>query len=263
MINSFSSRTAFSNYQIFKSSNQPAMFEKIILLSLILLLSNGLHAQNASDAKAVEIAGQVMKAMGGQKNWDKTRFVAWTFFDRRRLWWDKHEGLVRIESFADSTIYLVNVVSGTGTVKRKGVVMEHPDSIAKYVNRGKSMWINDSYWLVMPFKLTDPGVTLKHLGTEKFADGKMADVLQLTFENVGDTPENRYKVYVDQTSHLVVQWDYFAKASDAEPRISNTWDNYKRYGKILLSGERGKRGKLADIAVWKKMPKEVFTEFEK
>lgn len=238
------------------------LFQKTTLFALILTLSNGLAAQNASDPKAVEIAGQVMKAMGGQKSWDKTRFVAWTFFDRRRLWWDKHEGLVRIESFADSTTYLVDLVNETGMVKRKGVVMEHPDSIAKYVKRGKSTWINDAYWLVMPFKLTDPGVTLRYLGTEKSADGKMTDVLQLTFEKVGDTPENKYKVYVDQNSHLVVQWDYFAKASDTEPRISNSWDNYKRFGKILLSGERGKRGKLADIAVWKKMPKEVFTSFE-
>ncbi|NUO03036.1 MAG: hypothetical protein HUU01_20700, partial [Saprospiraceae bacterium] len=231
------------------------MFQKmILLLAVALFVSKGLSAQNASDPKAVEIAGQVMKAMGGQKNWDKTRFVAWTFFGRRRLWWDKHEGLVRIESFADSTIYLVDVGKETGTVKRKGVVLEHVDSIAKYVKRGKSMWLNDAYWLFMPYKMMDPGVTLRHLGTEALAAGNQADVLQLTFENVGDTPENRYKVYIDQRTHLVVQWDYFAKASDAEPRISNSWDNYSRYGKILLSGDRGKRGKLDDIAVWKKMP---------
>jgi len=238
------------------------MFQKTTLLLLLsLFVGTQLSAQNASDAKAIEIADQVMSAMGGQQQWDETRYIAWTFFDRRRLWWDKHEGQVRIESFADSTIYLVNIVNGTGSVKRKGQVLEHPDSIAKYVQRGVSIWINDSYWLVMPFKLRDPGVTLRYLGEEALPDGTNTEVLQLTFEDVGDTPENKYKVFVDKASQLVVRWDYFAKASDTEPRISNPWSDYKRYGKILLSGERG-RGKMGDIAVWQELPKEVFTSFE-
>ncbi len=239
------------------------MIQKATLLSIfVLLFLGGLTAQNNSDAKAIKLADRVMKAMGGQKNWDKTRVIAWTFFDRRRLWWDKQEGLVRIESYADSTIYLLNIVTETGTVNRKGTVMTHPDSIAKYVRRGKSIWINDSYWLLMPFKLKDPGVTLRYLGAEKTEAGAIAEVLQLTFENVGDTPENRYKVYIDPKSHLVVQWDYYAKASDPEPRLSNSWGNYQRYGKVKLSGDRGKRGKLANIAVWKSVPEVVFTSFE-
>ena len=38
-------------------------------------------------------------------------------------------------------------------------------------------WINDSYWLVMPYKLLDPGVRLRHLGERTTSEGETADVL--------------------------------------------------------------------------------------
>ncbi len=33
-----------------------------------------------SDPKAVEIADQVMQAMGGRKAWDNTHYISWNFF---------------------------------------------------------------------------------------------------------------------------------------------------------------------------------------
>ena len=45
-----------------------------------------------SDAKAIEIADQVMEAMGGRKNWDDTRYLFWNFFGVRTLLWDKQSG---------------------------------------------------------------------------------------------------------------------------------------------------------------------------
>ena len=45
----------------------------------------------------------------------------------------------------------------------------------------------------MPFKLKNSGVTLKYLGdTTATKDGKPADVLQLTFEGMGVTPDNKH-----------------------------------------------------------------------
>jgi hypothetical protein len=33
-------------------------------------------------------------------------------------------------------------------------------------------WINDAYWLVMPWKLQDPGVTLSYVKTDTLQMGK-------------------------------------------------------------------------------------------
>ncbi len=219
--------------------------------------ADGFDGEN-SDAAAIAIADEVMAAMGGRNNWDGTRYLAWNFFGRRHLLWDKKSGNVRITT--DDATYLINVFDDSGKVMKGGEELTHPDSVGKYVDRAKKIWINDSYWLVMPFKLKDSGVTLNSLGKDTTATGDTADKLQLKFKEVGVTPNNMYWVYVDETSRLVTQWDFFTNADDEKPRFSNPWQDYKQHGDILLSGDRG-RGKLTDIAVYQTLPDSVFTTF--
>lgn len=222
--------------------------------------ADGFNA-TGSDARAIELADSVMAALGGRVNWDNTRYLTWNFFGSRKLLWDKLERKARVESLRDSSVYIVDLDSGEGMVKRKGEILSDPDSIALYTERGKGMWINDSYWLVMPYKLKDSGVTLKYLGQDTTQAGKMAEVLQLTFKDVGNTPNNKYQVYVDPDTYLVTQWEFFPNASDASPRFVNPWNDYKKYGTILLSGNRGQRS-ITDIAVLESVPEDAFESLE-
>lgn len=201
----------------------------------------------ASDAQAVAIADEVMQAMGGRKAWDETRTLSWNFFKRRKLFWDKQAGTCRIEWLNRPWNIMVNLNDGTGKVILDGVEQTHPDTLAKYLDIGKKVWINDSYWLVMPFKLKDSGVTLRYLGETKTDLGEASDLLQLTFSGVGVTPENKYHVWVDKKSRLVTQWAYFEKFSQEKPDIVNPWGAYVRCGKILLSTDRGSRGTLEPV----------------
>lgn len=114
----------------------------------------------------------------------------------------------------------------------------------------------------MPYKLKDSGVTLTYRGEETLEDGRKCDVLQLTFKDVGDTPQNKYYVYVDRESKLVIQWSYFTHADDAEPRFTLPWKNWQRYGDILLSDDRGRSSKMEDIAVFDELPASVFNSPE-
>jgi len=213
--------------------------------------------QANSDPEAVEIADRVMEAMGGRTNWDQTRFLAWNFFGRRHLTWDKWTDRVRIEIPGDDLLILVNVGDLSGTVKKGGSIQENSDSLTHYLGKGKSIWINDSYWLVMPFKLKDSGVTLKYLGEGKSLSGDPMDILGLTFEGVGDTPQNRYEIGVDKESDLVCQWAFFKNAEDTLAAFTLPWKNYKQYGNILLSGDREKY-QLSEIQVFDSLPDQVF-----
>lgn len=217
--------------------------------------------EEASDAEAIVLADAVMEAMGGRAAWDETRYLKWTFFGRRTLWWDKFTGDVRIEIPADSTVFLVNIFDKTGKVGLQGKSVTDADSLRKYLDRAESIWINDAYWLVMPFKLKDSGVTLKYLGKDTIQGGDLADVLQLTFEEVGRTPNNKYLIYVDQKDSLVKQWDFFTNYEDPEPRFSTPWLAYQQHGPILLSGDRG-RNNLTDIAVMESVKEGTFTNLE-
>lgn len=212
-----------------------------------------------SDAKAIEIADQVMETMGGEKNWDATKHIRWNFFDVRSHFWNKRTGDVRIESLKDDLVILMNIDKMKGKVFKNGSEVIHPDSVKRYIEDGKKWWINDSYWLVMPFKLKDPGVTLKYIGEDE--KDPQTEILQLTFEEVGVTPENKYWVYVDKNEKLITKWAYFKKASQAEPDFVMPWENYQKHGEILLSGNRGE-GSLTNIAVYETLPNEVYRSFD-
>jgi hypothetical protein len=215
-----------------------------------------------SDPAAIELADSVMEAMGGRENWDNTRYISWNFFGRRDLVWDKKEGNVRIESAPDTTIYLVNINDLTGRVQIKGQELTEPDSLKKMLTKARSIWINDSYWLLMPFKLKDSGVTLKYLGEDTTLTGVKCNVLELTFDNIGDTPQNKYRVYVDMSDNLVKQWAYYKEASQDSASQVWPWDNYKRYGNLLLSADRSDNRGPRNVRIDEKLPPEIFTGFE-
>lgn len=215
-----------------------------------------------SDPKAIQLADGAMKAMGGRKAWDETHFITWNFFGNRRLVWDKWKGNVRIDNLKNDQTIILNIFTDKGRVFRNGAEVTDPDSVAKFVKQGKGAWINDSYWLVMPFKLKDSGVTLKYQGEENTQDGKAADLLQMTFKGVGNTPDNKYKVWVDKQTHLVSQWAYYAKFTDEKPGFVRPWADYQKHGRILLASDRGDRD-ITDIMVFTGLPGEVFTEFER
>lgn len=201
-----------------------------------------------SDAIAIDIANQVVDASGGKAAWDETRYVGWNFFGSREHVWDKQTGDVSIKSLRSPVEINMNILTKTGRVWLDGQETNQVDSLSKYLQKGYEWWVNDSYWLVLPFKLQDSGVTLKYLGDSQTQEKKIADVIELTFENVGVTPQNKYHIYVDKTSRHIVQWDFYTKASDEEPRFQIPWKDYKKYGQIYLSGDRGRR-QVSDISV--------------
>jgi hypothetical protein len=215
----------------------------------------------ASDEKAMEIADKVMEAQGGRKSWDTTRFLSWNFFDMRTLWWNKQTGDVRIEmNDPGNTIILLNIHDESGKVKRNNEIMTDPDSVSFYIKRGKGMWINDSYWLFMPFKLKDSGVTLTYVGEDSTEMGVSSDVLQLTFENVGNTPQNKYHIWVDKSDNLVKQWAFYRENTMEEPNFITPWLGYDKYGNVLLAGDRGERD-ITNIEVRSEFDPSIFTKF--
>ena len=208
-----------------------------------------------SDAQAVALADSVIAACGGWENWEKTRFIKWVCLGKRLNVWDKHTGNVRLESRA--SLVLMNLNTKQGRAWKGSAEITEPEELKRAMDYGYEAWINDSYWLVLPFKLKDGGVTLKYLSADTTRDGRPADVLSLTFKNVGVTPNNKYHVYVDKETRLLTQWAYYMDAPDALPRFTAAWANYQKYGAILLADDRGAK-RHTDLAVYEELPAAVF-----
>ncbi|MDH3650263.1 MAG: hypothetical protein OEQ53_11305 [Saprospiraceae bacterium] len=215
-----------------------------------------------SDPQAMQIADEIMDAMGGRQVYDNTRILSWTFFDFRHLVWDKQSGDVRIDSPRDSTVYLLNMESGQGRV-RVGSRELAGDSLRMMLDKGKGIWTNDSYWLLLPFKLKDSGVTLKYVREDTTQGGVASDVLQLTFSNVGLTPHNKYEVWVDKADHLIKQWSFYAKADAEEANSTWPWDNYQQIADLLISADRSDKKGPKNVQIFERVEDSVFSQWLK
>lgn len=218
-----------------------------------------------SDRRAVRLADSIVRYHGGWGAYAATRFLEWNFFGVRALKWDKHQQRVRIESERDQMTYLVNYGGEnlSGRVQRGDTEITEPDSVAYFLDKAHSIFINDSYWLVHHYKLKDSGVTLKLVDDDAVDPQakRLSFVLDMTFDGVGDTPGNRYRLYVDKVNFRINTWQFFRQAADEKPAIETPWKAYFPMGNIALSEDRGGRFQLAPVLVDELTDESVFSEF--
>ncbi len=215
-----------------------------------------------SDPEAIRVAEDVIEASGGAQAWDSLNVLKFNFFDRRWLLWDKAHEKVRIEQVSNDTKTILDLKTRTGKVFKDGKEWTDQDTLNKYLEAAYKTWINDVYWLAAPFKFMDGGVILKYLKEDTTAKGISSDVIELTFDSVGVTPQNKYHVWVGKNSSLVSQWAFYRNQTDSLPLFTCPWDSYVRYGNIFLSSDRGTDRQFSGIKVLKKAPENAFINFE-
>ena len=216
-----------------------------LVLTAAMTVLVAMPSQAESDPRAVKVADEVMKALGGKDAWDKTRYLRFDFgFERdgklqtRAHTWDKWTGRYRLEgqdAQGQPFVVLMNVNTREGQAWVNGQ-RAAADEEKKLLERAYGTWINDTYWLLMPYKLRDPGVTLGYDG-EAQEGGATYDKLALSFDNVGLTPKDRYWVWVNRDTRLVDRWDFVLKGEDAPP-TTFLWKDWRRVGDVKLAGER-------------------------
>ncbi len=221
----------------------------VVVLSLLLSLSVPIRAQMAGgESLLVEnpagdsLASAVVSAAGGEA-WssDQRRTIAFTFVLRRdgkelgryRHFWERHFNRVTVEgTMRDGRKWRAVVndhASREGLASVDGAAA--PDSLRdQIVEAGYGRFVNDSYWLMMPLKLLDPGVHRARLADTTF-NGNPVQVLFIWFDNVGLTPGDRYRIFVDPTSYQVVGWRYMLQSNRTGEYI---WDKVTTVGPITL-----------------------------
>ncbi len=214
------------------------MKQCVLSLWVMLLMLSLLSQAEETDVKARELADAVFKASRGE-NWAKVSSIRFTFYVGQGgevIVWAAHDWNVR-----DGT----DTITWSGKTVKVNVWNPATDADAK---AAYARWVNDSYWLLMPLKLRDPGVTLASRGLREL-DGKKCEVLNLSFHRVGLTPGDQYDIYIDPATHLVRHWDFMPSP---DKKISGTWDGYRDFGGLKLSTEHtfgDKRIWFSDVAV--------------
>ncbi len=227
-------------------------------------------AQTASDTgsvdeRAVAVADRAMEALGGADAWANTHVIRFHFAGRRTHVWDKATGRHRVEGKTrdgDSYVVIENVVTREGRAWLDGQPASG-DKAAELIENAYGAWVNDTYWLIMPYKLRDPGVILRYDGEEEI-DGVTYDRLALSFEHVGLTPGDRYWAWFNRSTGLMDRWGYVLEdqPADSAPTLW-LWQGWQRYGGIMLAPLRVRVGEdrqldLGPIEVTDSVPDAVF-----
>ncbi len=211
---------------------------------------------------AYEVVDAIWYHLGGKEAYEKCRYLefVWTYEHEgdvkatRSHTWDRYEGDYVLE-FTDSKTHdtykvYFNVNSRKGVAFKNGAAVGE-DETAQVLERAYSMFINDTYWLLLPTKLNDPGVRLQFIGharkagerdieepsapswidvtdeeavrehNERVKQGSGIEdpqslliVLHLWFsKKVGLTPGDEYWLYVTHDG-AVVGWRYVLEGGD-------------------------------------------------
>lgn len=231
------------------------------ILAFPLYVSGWASAQGSTatpaDEKAIAIVDHMRDVIGNASAWEKVTYLRFDFVvdregktvaDFRHLW-DLKTGRYRVEGKdgADAFIILLDVRTKQGKAFVNGAAASEEQS-AKFLEEGYGRFINDTYWLLMPHKLRDPGVHLAYEGEQKSTEGAIDDVVHVSFDKgVGLTPGDQYWAYVSRETGLMERWRFVLEGPDAR-KGEFSWSEWRSYGPVMLSSE--KTSTTSPVRIW-------------
>ena len=185
----------------------------------------------SEEQKELTIAEKIAKAHGFD-NWKNVNQIEFTFnvdrgenhFERIWMWQPKNDYVVSSISKDSITMY-------TRNIKELGEI--NPNIIA--IDKS---FINDKYWLFVPFQLVwDEGTTISQ-STKEIAPISKTEMNKITIlygDEGGYTPGDAYDIFYD-ADYLIKEW-VFRKGNSEEPSMITTFENYEDFNGIKIAKE--------------------------
>ncbi len=202
------------------------------------------------DAEVTRVWNDMMGVIAPDNGWERARYIEFEWVvgregqppSIRRHRWDRWDGVARVEgSNAEGAVQVAIFPTADPTAGRvwvDGVEVTGEEAAPRLEGAHRSH-INDTYWLLMPFKWNDEGVTARYVGEQTDEGGQRWDVVELSFdEGVGLTPQNRYHAFVNVDTRRMERWNFFRSAESTEADIDTGWADWNRYGPIEISTSR-------------------------
>lgn len=256
-------------------------------------LASGYHAETLAagapaSAEAVlpvletyadTLARRVYDASGGPEAWHSLSYLRFTYAlerngERQRTvvhFWNRQTGDYRVEMRGPGGqpyVALFNVNTLQGQAYWQGDTLDAASS-AEQLEVAYRRFTNDTYWLLAPFKLFDPGVVRTYAPDSSTAE---TEALHLSFGNVGLTPGDQYWLFIDRATGRLVRWTYVLESDGPQttPR-SFVWEDYEEHiapaGPVYFATR--KRGVGTPVAIYTDgietptlVPDDLFTDPE-
>ncbi len=198
-------------------------------------------------------ARQLLASLGGPEQWQETRFLRFRWIvgsgeeaTGRFHAWDRHTGRYRLEYDRDDgshvvALFNVNRVKAD-SLESAGHVWVGDERLQgaerdSALQNAYGAFVNDSYWLLHPFKYFDPGVHLDWAGRTELSDGRSYPTVHLTFEADLGVTDDQYWGYIDPETGRLHAWQYHLQGREEKGDMIR-WEGWQRVGDIRLAPRR-------------------------
>ena len=153
----------------------------------------------AYNPNADKLAHNMLKAIKHEA-FKSTRYIDWSFKEKRFYKWDKIQHIVEVK-WNDAKVLLHPNDLTKSTVYLNDKEVSYNDNLVK---RALRFFNNDSFWLVAPHKLFEPGI----YRSIRIVDGKEA--LHVKYSRGGTTPGDSY-VWILDENYLPTHYQMYLK----------------------------------------------------
>jgi len=229
---------------------------------------------HAADPAADALARRTIDMLAGPE-WQKARYFSFTFnlerngqraasFPQR---WDRVTGDYKVSGNDPSSVPFVvieNINTKKGRAWQNGVAVTDPAALENLLTLGYRRFINDTFWLLMPLKMLDPGVYRKAMGERTDSCGHTWDVVRVIFDQGPGVPTDIYWAWINRDSGIVEEWDMKLQGTPPdEPAVEVFFRDYRRVAGVLVSTRREVKGKnqtvhLDDLKILSEPPQGAF-----
>ncbi len=190
----------------------------------------------ASNPKSDELANKILKAIKHDA-YKTTNTLEWSFGGRRTYKWNKKEHIAEVTWDSTKVVLHPNAIEKS-TIYFNGKLTNATDETI--IKKAESYFNNDSFWLVAPHKLFEPGI----IRTVKEVDGKEA--LLVKYTTGGTTPGDSYLWILDE-DYIPTSYKMYVPSMKMEGVLA-TWEDWitTESGTLLPKMHRfGKNGELS------------------
>jgi len=243
------------------------------LAAAALVLAALVSTSAADDGGAEKVAQRALAYSGGVGS--KLKYVRFVYTYEvngkvevsRTHFWDVRGQRLRYESADEggkNVVCLAYLSDKMGVCAVDGVAMLGDDA-KPWVDRALAAWTNDSTWLLMPYKLGEPGVKIEYAGEEK-EGSKVYDELRVSL-GPGAAPNEAFLGFFERDTGRMDRSESEPRAAasgkaDARPTVWR-WTGWEPRGGMMFSTERatadGKRRiRFSALEVYESVPELVF-----
>lgn len=152
------------------------------------IASEPLPDSSGSTAEAEQLTDKIFAAIN-KPAYDSLQLIEWSFPRGHHFIWERSSHRVTASWGNNKVVFYPNDLSGEAYVDSQ--LVDDVNQSEELIQQAWALFANDSFWLVAPYKLRDPGTSRRVVATDR------GQALLVTYSSGGVTPGDSYLWILD------------------------------------------------------------------